>query len=103
MAITLTATFGTCREAEMTIERLVQEFDVDRAAISVANKHDNNSAGEQRAGSDNAGTSDVQDDRDDVASAGAIVVTAEVVDEDAAQKVRLAFGEFDAQGVVETD
>ena len=103
MAITLTATFGTRREAEMTIERLVQEFDVDRAAILVATENDDNSAGEQRAGSDNAGTSDVQDDRDDVALAGAIVVTAEVVGEDAAEKVRSAFGEFDAQGVVETD
>ena len=103
MAITLTATFGTRREAEMTIERLVQEFDVDRAAILVATENDDNSAGEQRAGSDNAGTSDVQDDRDDVASTGAIIVTAEVVDEEAAEKVRSAFGEFDAQGVVETD
>ena len=103
MAITLTATFGTRREAEMTIERLVQEFDVDRAAILVATENDDNSAGVQRAGSDNVGTSDVQDDRDDVALTGAIIVTAEVVDEEAAEKVRSAFGEFDAQGVVETD
>lgn len=87
----------------MTIERLVQEFDVDRAAILVSTESDENSAGEQRAGSDNAGTSDVQGDREDVALSGAIIVTAEVADENAAEKVRSAFGEFDAQGIVETD
>ena len=103
MTILLTATFGTRREAEMTVERLVQEFDVDRAAISISTEDDANSAGEARAGSDNGAAQPGQDDRDDAALEGAIVVTAEVADETAAEKVRSAFGEFDAQGVVETD
>lgn len=103
MSIMLTATFGTRREAEMTIERLVQEFDLDRAAVSVSTEGDANSAGEDRAGSDNAANQPGQDDRDDAALEGAIVVTAEVSDEDEAAKVRAAFGEFDAEGVVETD
>lgn len=36
MTVTLSATFDTRREAEMTIERLVQQFDLDRAAIAVS-------------------------------------------------------------------
>lgn len=103
MGIMLTATFGTRREAEMTVERLVQEFDLDRAAISVGTEGDDNSAGEERAGSDDAADQPGQDDRNDGALLGAIVVTAEVADEAAAEKVRSAFGEFAAQGVVETD
>lgn len=103
MPVMLTATFDTRREAEMTIERLVQQFDLDRAAISVGTEGDANSAGEEVAGSDtNAGEPSV-DQRDDAALAGSIVVTAEVPDEETADLVRDAFAEFDAAGVVETD
>lgn len=103
MSILLTATFGTRREAEMTVERLVQEFDVDRTAISISTEDDANSAGEARAGSDNPSARADDDGRGDAALEGAIVVTADVADEEAAEKVRSAFGEFDAEGVVETD
>lgn len=103
MGILLTATFGTRREAEMTVERLVQEFGLDRAAISVLTEGDQNSAGEARAGSDNAAGQPGEEDRDDAPLDGAIVVTTEVDDEDAAEKVRSAFAEFSAEGVVETD
>lgn len=103
MGILLTATFGTRREAEMTVERLVQEFGLDRAVILVATQDDENSAGERRAGSDNAANQPGQDDRDDAALTGAIIVTTEVADEATAEQVRSAFGEFDAEGVVETD
>jgi len=102
MGIMLTATFGTRRDAEMTVERLVQEFDIERTAISVSTEGDDNSAGKERAGSDNAADRPGQDDRDDAALSGALVVTAEVADEAAAEKVRAAFGEFEAEGVVET-
>ena len=103
MSILLTATFGTRREAEMTVERLVQEFDLDRAAVTISTEDDANSAGEAPAGSDNPSARDGDDGRGDAALEGAIVVTAEVADEAAAEKVRSAFGEFDAEGVVETD
>lgn len=103
MGIMLTATFGTRREAEMTIERLVQEVGIDRAAVSVSPEGSVNSVGEERAGSDNASGQPRQDDREDAALTGSIVVTAEVADEAAAEKVRDAFGEFDADRVVETE
>ncbi|WP_010188704.1 hypothetical protein [Sphingomonas sp. PAMC 26605] len=103
MGITLTGTFGTRREAEMTIERLVQEFGIDRSALSVSTEGDENSVGEDRGGSDSAADQPGQDNRQGPSLAGAIVVTAEVADERAARRVRAAFGEFDAEGVVEAD
>ncbi len=54
----------------MTIERLVQEFGIDRAAVSVSTEGDENSLGEDRAGSDNAADQPGQDDRQDAALAG---------------------------------
>ncbi|MDO7841893.1 hypothetical protein [Sphingomonas immobilis] len=103
MGIMLTATFDTRRDAEMTVERLVQEFDVDRTAISIASEGDANTAGDLLAGSDTAADQPGQDDRDDAPLQGAIVVTAEVENEEAAELVRAAFSEFDAAGVVETE
>lgn len=102
MGTQLTGTFATRREAEMTVERLVQEFELDRGTISISTENAANSAGEERAGSDNATRRPGERDRDDAALAGAIVVTAEVSDEATAEKVRSAFGEFDADAVVES-
>ncbi|MEN2786012.1 hypothetical protein ACFOKI_09595 [Sphingomonas qilianensis] len=99
MSIVLTATFDTRREAEMTVERLVQEFKFDRAAISVTAGGDANSAGVEPAGADDTGRASP----DDAALTGAIVVSIDVPDEAAAAQVRDAFGEFNASGVVETD
>lgn len=100
MGTMLTATFGTRREAETTVERLVREFDLDRAAISIATEGDGNGAGEERAGSDGCARQPGEDDRDDAPLRGPIIVAAEV-DADA-EKVRAAFDEFDAHGAVET-
>jgi hypothetical protein len=52
MASDLTGLFETRREAEMAVERLVQEHGVDRSLILIAPVGDANSAGEQRAGAD---------------------------------------------------
>lgn len=103
MSILLSATFDTRREAEMTVERLVQEFDLDRAAIFVAPEGDDNSAGDEQAGSDGNAGAPSPEARDDAALRGGIAVTVEVADDATADKVRDAFGEFDAAGVVETE
>lgn len=94
---------GACTQGVCHVERLVQEFDLDRAAILISTEHDENSAGEEQAGSDNPADRTSEGGRDDAALHGAIVVTAKVADEDAAEKVRLAFGEFDAEGVEEIE
>lgn len=98
MSVTLKATFDTRREAEMTIERLVQQFDLDRAAVMVVAAGEENSVGEEQAGSDTSGASPTPEDRGNVPLNGAIVVTVEV-DDDAVDQVREAFAEFNAEDV----
>ena len=49
---TLKGTFATRREAEMAVERLVQEHEIDRKAIQIAPEGAANSAGDETAGSD---------------------------------------------------
>lgn len=102
MTVMLSATFDTRREAEMTVERLVQQFDLDRATVFITTEGDGNSVGAEAAGSDTEAGAPSEEDRDDAPLNGAIVVTVEVDDEATAEAVRDAFGEFDAAGVVET-
>lgn len=99
MSTTLTGQFETRREAEMTVERLVQEYGVDRADVLVAAAGSENSAGEERAGSDEAAGSPTPESRDDAALHGSIVVRVELGDEELAGKVRAAFAEFEAFAV----
>jgi hypothetical protein len=103
MTVLLSATFDTRRDAEMTVERLVQQFDLDRAAVFITTEGDRNSVGEAPAGSDTEAGAPSAEDRGDAPLHGAIVVTVEVEDDQAAEDVRDAFGDFEAAGVVETD
>ncbi len=90
----LTGKFDTRREAEMTVERLVQQFDIDRGKIVVAADGDENTAGVEEAGSEAGQPS--PEARDDAELNGKVVVTVEVADDAAASEVREAFAEFDA-------
>ena len=92
----LTGKFDTRREAEMTVERLVQQFNIDRAKVLVAPDGDANSAGTEDAGADAAAGTSSQEARDDAALNGRVVVTVEVADDATADEVRSAFNEFDA-------
>ena len=53
MPKTITAEFETRRDAEMTVEHLVQEHGMDPTTISIAPVAAKNSAGTKVAGSDN--------------------------------------------------
>ncbi len=99
MATTLTAKFDTRREAEMTVERLVQEHDLDRAKIAIAAAGDENTAGEDVAGSDNEAGEPSPEQRDDAALNGQVKVSVELADDATATAVREAFAEFDAEDV----
>lgn len=90
----LEATFETRREAEMSIERLVQEFGVDRKAIEVVADGALNSAGEDTSGGDNATNSPTPSKREDAALNDRIKVSVSVDDEAEAERVRNAFSEF---------
>jgi hypothetical protein len=101
MGTTLTATFETRREAEMTIERLVQEHGIDRTDIFVAAEGDENTAGVEKAGSDDTAGQPSPEARGDAPLNGAVTVSVDLEDEAMAAKVRDAFGEFDAAEVDE--
>jgi len=91
---TLSATFPTRRDAELAIERLVQEFKIDRKAIRVGPQGDENSAGEAPSGADKKAAEPSPEARDDGALEGAILVEVDGVDGDNAAAVRSAFAEF---------
>lgn len=99
MANKLTAQFDTRRQAEMTVERLVQEYGVDRAAIQVTAAGRANTAGIARAGSDDASAAPTEPPRHDAPLAGAVQVQVDLPDDAAASDVRRAFREFSGDAV----
>lgn len=101
MATTLTATFDTRREAEMTVERLVQEHGIERSDIFIATDSDENSAGTAEAGSDSEAGAPSPPTRDDAPLNGAVTVAVDLESDEAAEKVKDAFVEFNSAGVVE--
>ena len=101
MSETLTGYFATRREAEMSVERLVQEYGVDRGKVLVAAAGPENSAGEEEAGSDNAAGAPTPESRDDAALNGAVMVSVDLDDGSDAEAVRSAFAEFRADAVRE--
>ncbi|WP_230772388.1 hypothetical protein [Sphingomonas sp. Leaf4] len=101
MGTTLTATFETRREAEMTVERLVQEHGIERTDVFIAAEGEENSAGEELAGSDAEAGEPSPEPRDDAPLDGAVSVSVDIEDDAKAAKVREAFAEFHADDVTE--
>lgn len=99
MATTLKASFETRREAEMAIERLVQEHGIERTDIFVAAAGDENTAGEEQAGADEKAGEPGPAARDDAPLHGAVSVSVDIEDDAKASKVREAFAEFQAADV----
>lgn len=90
MTRTLTANFETRRDAEMTVERLVQEQGLDRTAITITAEGTENSAGEDVAGGDRgAPGSDAEP-----ALNGGITVSVRLDDDAQAEVVEAAFAEY---------
>jgi hypothetical protein len=99
MGTSLIAKFDTRREAEMTVERLVQQFQIERTDIFIAAEGDDNTAGVEEAGSDTEAGSPTPPSRDDAELAGRVVVSVDIEDEGLADEVRSAFAEFDASEI----
>lgn len=99
MSTTLKATFATRRDAEMAVERLVQEQGLIRSDIFVSADGTQNTAGEARAGSDAEAAAPSPASRDDAALNGRIAVSVDLADDARADAVRAAFGEFGAEDV----
>lgn len=99
MGSTISGIFDTRREAEMAIERLVQEHGLDRAAVLVTTATAENSAGIEVAGSDaKRGPASPPDDGDDAALNGRITVSVHAEDADP-DLVLGVFAEFKASDV----
>ena len=101
MSTTITAGFETRREAEMAVERLVQEQGVERSDIFISAEGDENTAGEEQAGSDAAAGAPSPEGRGDAALNGRISVSVDIQDEARVAGVRAAFAEFQARDVSE--
>lgn len=100
MPTNLKAKFETRREAEMTVERLVQEQGIERTDIFITTDGDHNSVGNEEAGADTAGQDPTPESRDDAALKGEIIVSVDIQDDARAAEVKAAFAEFDASDVV---
>ena len=101
MSTSLSAKFDTRREAEMTVERLVQQFKIDRTHVFIAAEGDENTVGVEEAGSDTKAGGPSPEDRDDAQLAGRVIVSVDIEDDGLADEVRSAFAEFDATEVEE--
>lgn len=99
MSMTLTATFATRREAEMAVERLVQEYAIERTDIFIVSDGGRNTAGEHAAGSDIEAAGPTSANRDDAPLHGSIDVSVDIDNDALAEQVRSAFIEFDAASV----
>lgn len=101
MSTSLSAKFDTRREAEMTVERLVQQFKIERTDIFITADGPDNTVGVEEAGSDTKAGAPTPEDRDDAALKGQVVVSVDIENNDLANEVRAAFNEFHAVAVDE--
>lgn len=85
---TITASFATRRDAEMAVETLVQEYEIDRKRVDVAPEGSSNSAGTTPAGNDAR--------EEDGQYAGAVRVSAEI-EEALLERVRNSLKEYGAK------
>lgn len=94
MAITLRGEFETRRDAEMTVEQLVQVLGIDRTDVFVAAADRENTAGTVKAGSD---TEDGEPDPDaEPALEGRIEVSVDL-DDDQRQAAEAVFRDHNAR------
>ena len=97
MSQTLKTTFATRRDAELAVERLVQEHGIERSDIFIAPEGDANSAGEAVSGSDRPSAAPTEAGRSDAALNGRIEVSVDLQNDALAAVVSDAFGEMDGR------
>lgn len=94
MGATLRGHFETRRDAEMVVERLVQEHGIERTDIIVVAPGTANTAGQNIAGSDAKAAESNTDRSQDAALNGPIEVSVDIQDDAKATSIRSAFTEF---------
>ncbi|MGF7153594.1 hypothetical protein [Novosphingobium gossypii] len=88
MSTSIEKTYATREDAELAVERLVQQVGLARTDIFVASAGDENSAGDSLSGGD--APVPLEDGRDDAALAGGITVSVDINDPETSQAVRAA-------------
>lgn len=96
MSRNIKGSFNTRRDADMAVERLVQEYGIERTDIFLAPVGAENSSGMAVAGSDAASGSPDSRPRRDGAHAGAVDVSVDVNDDNVGSKIIATFEEFGA-------
>jgi hypothetical protein len=99
MSTSLVAKFDTRREAEMTVERLVQQFKIERTDVFITTEGEDNTVGVELAGSDTEAGEPSPPTRHDAELAGRVVVSVDINDDSLVEEVRSAFTEFDASDI----
>lgn len=94
MTATIERTFNTRRDAELAVERLVQEHGFERTDVFVSSAGDENSAGENRSGGDTA--THLEAERGDAPLSDPISVSVDVNDDARAAIVAQVFDEIGA-------
>ena len=95
----ITAFFSTRRQADLAIEQLVQEREIDRSDIFITPEGDENSAGSEEDGADaESGHPDV-DPAGDPALAGDLSVSIDLADEDDVAAVRSVLEEHGGEDI----
>jgi hypothetical protein len=101
MGPTITAAFDNRRDAEMTVERLVQEFGIDRSAVFIVAPGSENTVGEIASGADvESGHPGLNPDvRPELE--GKVMVSIDTNGDDAIQNARGALEEFGATNLAD--
>lgn len=99
MSKILVGQFDTRRQADLAVERLVQEIGIERTDIFVASSGPDNSTGTFRAGADSETVGEPA--RDDVQLAGAVTVSVDVQNDNDVQRIISAIKEMN--GIMEGD
>ena len=94
MGNTIKAAFKTRRDAEMAVERLVQEHGIERTDVFIEAASDQNTAGTKVSGADKESGHPGQPADGAPALHGAIEVSVDVNDETLGRAVKAAFKEF---------
>jgi len=97
---TITATFESREGAELAVEHLVQEHELDRGDIVLESASDENSAGSEAGGAD-LDTAFEDGTEDGAALNGVVKVTITLDDEDLMEDVEEVLHEFGAGDVLQ--
>jgi hypothetical protein len=94
MGTTIKGTFHSREDAETVVERLVQEYGIDRADIFISAVGSENSVGDEQSGADLAAGEPSPGNRDDTPLSGVVEVSVDINDAEHVEHVRQTFAEF---------